>query len=125
MSDASRTARESATRIGSRLLEALQYRLELFGLELSEEKLRILGALVAAGVATVLLFVGLLCLNVLVALLFLDNLRTVFVVLSAVYLGGGALLAAIVWYRVKNGPQPFAATLEELRKDASTFRDPS
>lgn len=113
---------EAVGQVGARLIEGLQLRLELAGLELGEEKDRLLAALIGALVATVLVFVGLLTLNILIAFLFWEQRVLVFSVLTAVYLGGGVLLGIGVRSRIKSAPRPFAATIEELRKDAGALR---
>ena len=114
-------ARKAASRVSSRVLEAVQHRLELFGIELNEEKLRLLGVLISAIVASLSMFVGFICLNILLAFLFWDQRVPLFVGLTLLYLGGGIVLALVVRSKVVNGPPPFAATLEELQRDARMF----
>jgi uncharacterized membrane protein YqjE len=115
-------ATRTASRIGSRLLDSLHHRLELFGIELTEEKERLLVALVGAIVAATSIFVGFLSLNALLAFLFWEQRVPLFAGLTLLYLGGGILLALVTKSRVVNGPAPFAATMEELQRDAKTFR---
>lgn len=120
--EAARDAAKKASRFGSRVVEALEHRIELFGIELTEEKLRLLVILVSSIVAALAIFVGFLTLNVLLAFLFWDQRVPLFGALTALYLGGGIVLALIVRSKIVAGGTPFAMTIEELRKDARMFR---
>lgn len=108
--------------LGSRLLEALETRFELFGFELGEERDRLLATIVAALVAVVFLFAGLLSLNVVLVLAFWEQRLLVSAVMAVTYLGVGIGLSLTARNRVRNAPQPFTSTLDELRKDADAFR---
>ncbi len=116
------TERSPRSGLGNRLLEALETRFELFGFELSEERDRMLATLVAALVAVVFLFAGLLSLNIVLVLAFWEQRLLVCVVLAVAYLGVGVGLGLAARSRVRNAAPPFAATLDELRKDAEAFR---
>lgn len=120
--DAARDAASKASRFGSRVVDALEHRLELFGIELTEEKLRLLGLLVGSIVAALAMFVGFLTLNVLLAFLFWEQRVPLFGALTALYLGGGIVLALVIRSKVLGGPPPFAMTIEELKRDARMFR---
>jgi len=108
--------------LGNRLLEALETRFELFGFELGEERDRLLATIVAALVAVVFLFAGLLSLNIVLVLAFWEQRVVVSVIMAVVYLGLGIGLGLTARSRVRNAPQPFTSTLDELRRDAETFR---
>lgn len=113
---------DTASRFGSRLVEAAQHRLDLLGIEFGEELERVLGLVLGTAITVSSLFVGFMCLNVLLALLFWEQRVLVFSVLTGVYLGGAVVLALVMWSRVRNGAPPFAATIEELRQDAASLR---
>ena len=108
--------------LGNRLLEAVETRVDLFGFELAEERDRMLVTIVAALVAVVLLFAGLLSLNVVLVMAFWEQRLLVSVILAVVYLGGALGLGLMAANRMSNAQQPFESTLEELRKDAAAFR---
>jgi uncharacterized membrane protein YqjE len=116
------TERDGRQGIGGRLVEGLEARLALFGFELGEERDRVLATLVFALVAVVLLFVGLLSLNVFVVLLFWEQRIPVAGGITALYLVVGISLALAARGRLRDAPQPFEATLGELRRDAEAFR---
>lgn len=113
---------ESASRFGSRLVDAAQHRLDLFGIELSEELERLLGLMIGTAVTVAALFVGFMCLNLLLGLLFWEQRVIVFGALTALYLGGGIGLALWMRHRIRHGTPPFAATIDELRRDAASLR---
>ncbi len=108
--------------LGNRFLEALETRFELFGFELGEERDRLLATIVAALVAVVFLFAGLLSLNVVLVMAFWEQRLLVSLIMAVVYLALGIGLGLTARSRVRNAPQPFTSTLEELRKDAEAFR---
>jgi uncharacterized membrane protein YqjE len=112
----------NARRLARTLLAILSTRLELLGVEVAEQGARI-GALMALGVVALLFSifaVGLFSFGV--AVLFWDSYR-----LTAIF--GLALLYAVivavaVWQiraRIKDHPEPFAATIAELKADAAAL----
>jgi uncharacterized membrane protein YqjE len=99
-------------------------RLELFVLELQEEKIRFaeLTLLVCALTATAILALTLITLTA--VLLFWENGRLpTLATLSVVYSGGALWLWRSVNHRLHKGPRPFSATLEELEKDKACLED--
>jgi len=125
MSAAAAKVGETASRFSSRLVDAAQHRLDLLGIELSEELQRLLGLMIGTAVTVSALFVGFMCLNILLGLVFWEQRVMVFGALTAVYLGGGIGLALWMRHRIVHGTPPFAATIEELRRDAATLRGSS
>lgn len=122
MSPAAGKVGETASRFGSRLVDAAQHRLDLLGIEFSGELERLFGLMIGTAVTVSALFVGLMSLNVLLAMLFWEQRVMVFGVLTAIYLGGGLGLALWMRHGVRHGTPPFAATIEELRRDAASMR---
>lgn len=108
------------------LLDALlalgQRRIELFAVELQEEKVRALDLLVRTAALVVL---GLLTLIAATATLVVALWNTSPVlVLGLVTLGYGsaaAVLAAGLRRRLRDGARPFTGTIEEFRKDRECF----
>lgn len=115
----------SARRLGSSLLGLLHTRIELIGLELQEEKARVIDLLIWL---TVALGLGLAAILVAIGVLALALWR------SAGYAGLIGLVVALcaaaigvfvyLRRRVLRGPGPFAATAAEFRKDLDSLRDP-
>jgi uncharacterized membrane protein YqjE len=98
-------------------------RLELIGIELAEEKDRLILVLFLGLAATMLAGMALLALTALIAIAFWDTYRwQAFAGITAVY-----AIAAIVcgWKArqgLRNAPQIFQATLHEFEKDRELFR---
>lgn len=99
-------------------LAAAQNRVELFGLELQEEKWRFIEAVVLVLGAFFLAMMAVLLLTATILFSFRGETRVyVAAGLSALY-GAGALWAYLwVKKRLKNDPLPFADSAEQLRKD--------
>lgn len=100
------------------LLVGLTQRFDLFSLELEEEKQRVFTVVFVAMVAAFSTFMMFLCLNLVILLLSWDGNRLLVALLMAVFylaVAGGAAL----WlrHRIRSAPPPFAASLEEFRKD--------
>lgn len=108
--------------IGS-VFSLLETRLELIGIELAEEKDRLIGVMFLGLAATMLAGMALLTLTALVAIVFWDTWRwQALAAITAVY-----AIAAIVcgWKArqgLRNAPLVFQATLNEFEKDRELFR---
>jgi len=113
---------ESVKRVGDAALGMLQNRLQLFALELQEEKYRVLQALLWLGGGLVLVFLGL---SVGVATLAVVVHRCWGVPglagFTVLLLALGAVVLAVMWHRIKSSGTPFSGTLTELRKDREWF----
>jgi uncharacterized membrane protein YqjE len=99
-----------------------QNRLELFAVEIQEEKIRFaeLIMLVCALVAVASLALALLTLTV--VLVFWETGRVpALISLSVLYTGGAIWLWRMVQARLHQDSKPFSATLEELKKDKKCF----
>ena len=113
----------SARRLAHSLLGLARTRIELFAVELQEEKLRALGLLawltvaVALGVAGILLALGTL------AFFLWQRAGYAGVIgLTAAVFGAAVAVFLGLRRRILRGPEPFAATIAEFRKDASGLR---
>lgn len=115
----------SLRRLSASLLEMAQVRLELIGTELEAEKSRLASALMWAGIAAVLLGVGLLVVVGLIVLLLWDGNRLTALALLALLCLGGAALAwrfALARWRTPRGA--FAASVDELARDRAALVPP-
>jgi uncharacterized membrane protein YqjE len=100
-------------------VDIVRVRLELFGSELEQEKLRLFDALLRAAIGLMLLGLALVLAIAFVVLLFQEQYRLPAVgVLTLVFGGGGwwLLLRAREGLRAAEGG-PFALTLGEMRRD--------
>jgi uncharacterized membrane protein YqjE len=105
--------------------ELLQVRLELFGTELEREKLRILGALMRAALALLLVGIGVVMLAAFIVVLWWEQHRLLALgTLTLVCLGGGAWLWLGAMERLKAPGGLFAASAAELAKDRAVLGEP-
>lgn len=110
--------------LGATLIELVCARAELIVIELQEERALAGRKLVLAVLAALFLAMGLLLVALLVVVLYWDTHRILAAVgVTALYLGIGA--AALVRLRQirRDGPPPFAATLNEFAHDLRLLRD--
>jgi uncharacterized membrane protein YqjE len=100
------------------MLEIAQVRLQLFGNELEQEKLRIFDGLLLAGIGLMLLSVGTVLLCGLVVMLFAEGYRiAALAVLTVAFLAGGVFTMRAGGHRLHSPGGPFQATLAELAQD--------
>ena len=103
-------------------LEIAQVRLQLFGNELEQEKLRIFDGLLLAGIGLMLLAVGTVLLCGFVVLLFAEGYRLAALgVLTLAFVGGGVLLMRAGGQKLRSPGGMFEATLGELAQDRSSL----
>jgi uncharacterized membrane protein YqjE len=110
-------------RIVSSAFAIFETRLELIGIELQEEKERLIGVLFLGLAAMMLAMMALISLTVLIAIFFWDTYRWQ-------ALGGITLLYALIAIgcglrarsNLRAAPNMFDDTLAEFRKDRDTFR---
>lgn len=121
--------RHSVGELADTFMSAVRTRLELFALEASEQKTRLVKVLGMAFAALLFLTLALLVFSIAVALYFwpTDQRYLALGLLALLYglVGLGLLLA--VRRSLIFEPIPFAATLDELRRDMALFdrlRDP-
>jgi uncharacterized membrane protein YqjE len=109
-------------RIVSSVFAIFETRLELIGIELAQEKERLIGVLFLGLAAMMLCMMALITLTVLVAIAFWDTYRwQSLVVITLAYL----LVAVFCALRARSGlldaPNVFDSTIAEFRKDRDTF----
>jgi len=114
----------AAARIWASLVEGAQMRLELFALELGEERRRIVDLIVSAVVVALALFLLVLALNVALLVLLWDSHREAVAIGTCVfYAAVAAAAAAFHRRRRRRGGAPFAATSAVLASDQSAVRE--
>ena len=96
----------------------LHNRLELLGVELAEEKLRLVSLLAYGGAAFLCIAAGLIFLSIFLTVLFWDTHRLLALgVFSALFLGAGIASSLLAMSLTRSGSKLFSASLAELRKD--------
>ena len=96
----------------------LHNRLQLLGVELAEERVRLVSMLAYGGAAFLCLAAGLVFLAVFLTVLMWENNRLLALgVFSALFLGAGIASAALAMSLARSGSKLFSASLAELRKD--------
>ncbi|QYD69748.1 phage holin family protein [Paraburkholderia edwinii] len=118
-----RADRSPLRRIFSSVFSILQTRLELIGIELAEEKDRLLAVLFLGLAAMMLAMMSLIALTALIAIAFWDTYRwQALAGITIVY----AIAALICGLRARsnlhNAPAVFEATIHEFEKDREIFR---
>ena len=103
-------------------LGLVRTRLELFGIELEEEKLRVLSLLGYGAAALLLLSAGLVFLAIFFTVLFWDEHRLLALGLfAAVFLSAGGLALYVAWRHANAKGRLFSASLAELAKDRAAL----
>jgi uncharacterized membrane protein YqjE len=109
--------------LGDGLLASVQDRLELFTVELQEEKFRLIRTFLWISAAVFTAMMGITFASLTVVYLFWETARlTVLGGLALLY--AGALVAIIVAFRrfLARQPSPFSATLHEIGEDRACIR---
>ncbi|VVE44997.1 membrane protein [Pandoraea horticolens] len=115
--------RPSLRRLAGALLEILQSRIELIGIELTEEKERLMGVAFLGLAAMLFGVLALVSLAALVIVIFWDTYRlqamTGIFVVYLLLAGWCALRARNI---LRDAPMPFESTLAEFAKDRDALR---
>jgi uncharacterized membrane protein YqjE len=109
---------EALKRAGDSALALLQNRLQLFVVELQEEKYRLLQSMLWLALGAMLIFLGLTVgLGALIVWVW-DTLGWLGLIgICVLMLIAGALVVSTTWKRMKSAGTPFSGTVAELRKD--------
>jgi len=108
----------SAKELLSLFLALIQNRLELLGLELREEQVRLIGLFVWLAVAVVAGFLFLVLATVTVVFLLDETLRPAALIGFTLFYLLLALICGFTLVRkIKNYPTPFSQTIAEFKKD--------
>jgi len=93
-------------------------RLELLGVELAEERVRLISMLAYGGAAFLCIAAGLIFLAIFVTVLLWDSNRLLALgIFSALFLGAGIASLMLAMSLGRSGSRLFSASLAELRKD--------
>jgi len=107
----------------SSLYALLQTRLELIGIELAEERERILAVVFLGLIAVMFAMMALISLTALIAVAFWDSYRwQVLAGITAVYAIGALLCALKARSGLRAAPIVFQSTINEFEKDREMFR---
>ncbi|NYT22782.1 phage holin family protein [Alcaligenaceae bacterium] len=111
--------RQAAGGLAATFLSILRTRFELFALEAAEQKSNVIALLGMAFGALIFLTLALLVFTAMIAVYFwpTDDRYLALAILAFVYFAVGLGLLVAVRSRLVHGPTPFAATLDELRRD--------
>jgi len=112
--------------LGEGFLASVQDRLELFSLELQEEKFRLIQTFIWISAAVFTAMMAIMFASLTLVYLFWDSARLV-VLCGLTLLYTGAAVAVIVGLRrfLARQPKPFAETLQEIGEDRSCIRNGS
>lgn len=100
----------------------LRNRLELLGVELAEERVRLLSLLAYGAAAFVCIAAGLIFLAIFLTVLLWDSHRLLALgVFSALFLGAGVASLTLAMNLSRSGSKLFSASLAELRKDSESL----
>ena len=120
-SDASTAARVRG--LFADVIELAQVRLELFTVEAREELSGLASMAVMGALAVVLMSFGLIFLAVFLTVLMWDTHRLLALgIFTTLFLGGGTVLALLVWQKARKGLRLFSVTRSELRRDQERLR---
>ena len=109
----------------SSLYALMQTRLELIGIELAEERERILAVVFLGLIAVMFAMMALISLTALIAVTFWDTYRwQVLAGITAVYIIGALLCALKARSGLRGAPIVFQSTINEFEKDREMFRQP-
>ena len=115
----------SLRQLVSTLLDIAQVRLELLGTEIEVEKRRLFDGMLWAGVALLLLGLGLVLVCGFVVLLLWDGYRLAAVATMAVlFLAGGAMAMQHAKQRLRSTAGIFNTSLSELQRDQAALAKP-
>ena len=96
----------------------LHNRLELLGVELAEERVRLMSMLAYGGAAFLCIATGLIFFAIFLTVLLWDHSRLLALgVFSALFLGAGIASLTLVMSLSRSGSKLFSASLAELRRD--------
>ncbi|MBG3956365.1 phage holin family protein [Pseudomonas aeruginosa] len=110
--------RPSLRRVGAAFLGLLHGHVELFGIELQEQKANTLRLLLFAGLALVFALLLLVGLSLLVLIVFWDTNRLAAALgLCLFYVIGSLFCGWRLYQSINDESSPFSATLEELAND--------
>jgi len=113
----------SVRRMADTCLSSVHNRVELFGLELQEEKLRLMRLLLWTGAALFASFLAITVITIAVVMISPQENRNVVVSVFGIFYAIMAIVLSLkLRSEVKNAPPPLADTTAELKKDLDALR---
>jgi uncharacterized membrane protein YqjE len=113
----------SVRRVADTCLSSVHNRVELFALELQEEKLRLMRLLLWTGAALFATFLAMTVATIGCVFIFAPDDRPLVVIVFAILY---AVVALVTWtklrHQIKNAPPPLTDTMAELKKDLDALR---
>lgn len=110
-------------RISAAVLENVHLRLDLFALELGEERRRVAQVVLTTLGLALAIFMVFLCANALVLIAFWETHRIPIAIGMCAFYGIlAAILALVIALRARRGASAFAATRAVLERDRSALR---
>jgi uncharacterized membrane protein YqjE len=114
---------DSLRTFGASLVATVRDRVELFSVELHEEKYRLIQTLIWAGLGVFSAVMTATCLTAMLIYLFWESARLIVLIVFAVLYGGISLAIFLKLRRLwAKQPRPLEATLQELAADQECLR---
>lgn len=114
---------ESLRKLGRTGVAVLQNRLELFSVELEEQKVRLVRVLVLAGAAIFLGNTALLAVSATIIVAAGERARlAVLIGLSVIYIGAAVWACIALRRELRSAPPPFQDSVSELKKDSEWLK---
>ena len=113
----------SVRRVADTCVSSIHNRVELFALELQEEKIRLVRLLLWTGAALFAAFLAITVITIAVVFLIPEEGRNIAISgFGLLYAIGAVVLALKLRNEIRNAPPPLADTLSELKKDVQALR---
>jgi len=114
----------SVRRVADTCVSSIHNRVELFALELQEEKIRLVRLLLWTGAALFASFLAITVITIAVVMLIQDEGGRKIAIsgFGFLYAIAAVVLAVKLRSEIRNAPPPLADTLSELKKDLQTLR---
>ena len=109
------------TRLLKTLANLLENRIELFLVEVQEERMRLVEALLLAAVGIVAALMTLILITMTVVVIFWETHRVLVLVLFALVYATAAVVVFRALHSRLNHSQAFSATLDQMKKDRAWF----
>jgi uncharacterized membrane protein YqjE len=114
----------AARRVSASILEGVHLRLDLFAVELSEERRRASRLVLTTLALALALFMVFVCLNAALLVVYWETHRIPIVLGMCVFYGALAAVLALVLFRhYRRGDNAFAATRKTLAEDRRVLRE--
>lgn len=113
---------DSVKQLGATVLSAATNRIELFTVELQEEKFRVIELVMLAAAAAVCGLMSVIMLTATILYLLPAHRRWIALVALCVIYLGATVAAAMSLKKRLHGSKPFSGTLQELKRDRECFK---